>query len=86
MTGITTNEIRARNNLTIGTWSVRTLRIAGKLEELSYEMSRYPWNNLGLCEVRWKNFGETSSEEGHTSVARRTNTNTALDFLNTRAS
>ena len=35
------------------------------MEELSYEMSRYRWNILGLCEVRWENFGETSTDEGH---------------------
>ena len=23
------------------------------------------WNILGLCEMRWKNFGETTTEEGH---------------------
>ena len=28
-------------------------------------MSRYRWNILGLCEVRWENFGETSTDEGH---------------------
>ena len=28
-------------------------------------MDRYRWNLLGLCEVRWKNFGETITEEGH---------------------
>ena len=80
-TGVTTSKIHVRNNITIGTWNVRTLRMAGKLEELSYEMSRYRWNILGLCEVRWKNFGETSTDEGHklyfcginyTSAARRT--------------
>ena len=65
VTGVTTSKIRARNNITIGTWKVRTLRMAGKLEDLSYEMSRYRWNILGLCEVRWKNFGETSTEEGY---------------------
>ena len=27
-------------------------------------MDRYRWNILGLCEMRWKNFGETT-EEGH---------------------
>jgi len=27
---------------------VRTLRAAGKLEELTYEMNRYRWNILGL--------------------------------------
>ncbi len=59
------NKIRARNNIIVGTWNVRTLRAAGKLEELTHEMNRYLWNILGLCEVRWKNFGETSILEGH---------------------
>ena len=27
-------------------------------------MDRYRWNILGLCEMRWKNFGETTREEG----------------------
>ena len=27
-------------------------------------MDRYRWNILGLCEMRWKNFGETTGE-GH---------------------
>ena len=65
VTGVTTRKIRVRNNITIGTWKVRTSRMAGKLEELSYEMSRYRWNISGLCEVRWKNFGEPSTQEGH---------------------
>ena len=34
--------------------------------ELAHEMDRYRWNILGLCEMRWKNFGETTTEEGHT--------------------
>ena len=64
-TGVTTSKIRARDNIIIGTWNVTTLRMAGKLEELSYQMSRYRWNILGLCEVRWKNFSEISTQEGH---------------------
>ena len=28
-------------------------------------MARYRWNILGLCETRWKNFGETTTEEEH---------------------
>ena len=64
-TGVTTSKISTRSNITIGAKNVRTLRMAGKLEELSYEMSRYRWNILGLCEVRWKNFGETCTNEGH---------------------
>ena len=27
-------------------------------------MDRYRWNIRGLCEMRWKNFGETTAEEG----------------------
>lgn len=38
--------------------------MAGKLDQLTYEISRNCWNILGLCEVHWKNFGETSSREG----------------------
>ena len=64
-TGAPTSKIRARNNTVIGTWNIRTLREDGKLEELIYEMNWYQWNIIGLCEVRWKNFGETCTEEGH---------------------
>ena len=64
-TGNQTSKIRGRDNITIGTWNIRTMRPAGKLKELTYEMDRNRWNLLGLCEVRWKNFGETTTEEGH---------------------
>ena len=56
---------RARNNTTTGTSNVRALSGAGKVEELTHEMKRYRWNILGLCEVRWKIFGETSTTEDH---------------------
>ena len=59
------SKIRGRDIITIGTWNTRTLRAAGKLQELTHEMDRYRWNILGLCEMRWKNFGETTTEEGH---------------------
>ena len=36
-----------------------------ELQELTHEMDRYRWIILGLCEMRWKNFGETTTEEGH---------------------
>ena len=39
--------------------------MAGKLEGLTYEMSRCRWTILGHFKVRWKNFGETSTQEGH---------------------
>jgi len=46
-------------------WNVWTLREAGKIEQLEYEMSRYRWNMLSLCEVRMKHFGETLTSDGH---------------------
>ena len=46
------SKIRERENITIGTWNTRTLRAAGKLQELTQEMDRYRWNILGLCEMR----------------------------------
>ena len=58
--------LRARNNITIGTWNVRSLKTAGTVEELAHEMKRCRWNILGFCEIRWKNFGETSAPKGHT--------------------
>jgi len=64
-TDVQSNKIRARNNITIGTWNVRTLRAIGKLEELTHEMNRYHWNILGLCEVRWKSIGEISTLDNH---------------------
>ena len=46
------SKIRGRHNVTTGTWITRTLRAAGKLQELTHEMDRYRWNILGLCEMR----------------------------------
>ena len=43
----------------------RTLRAAGKVEELLYEMDRYKWSILGLCEMRWKKSGEIPTDGGH---------------------
>ena len=57
--------IRGRENMAVGTWTVRTLRPAGKLEQLTYAMGRYYWNIVGLCEMRWKNFVEMSTDDEH---------------------
>ena len=51
--------------ITVGTWNVRTLYATGKLGELCHEMNRYSWNVLGISEVRWLNFGEATTDEGH---------------------
>ena len=59
------SKIRGGDNITIGAWNTRTLRAAGKLQELTHKMDRYRWNILGLCEMRWKNLGETTTEDRH---------------------
>ena len=37
-------KIRSRDNIAVGILNVRTLRPAGKLEQLTHAMSRYHWN------------------------------------------
>ena len=49
-------------DINIGTRNTRTLTAAGKLQELTHEMDSYRWNILGLCKMRWKNFGETTEK------------------------
>ena len=58
-------RVRTRDNIVVGTWNVRTLTADGKLEELAHEMDQYHWNILGISELRWKGFGETSTDIGH---------------------
>ena len=50
-------KIRGRENISVGTWNVRTLKPAGKLEQLTRAMGRYHWNIVGLFYMLWKNFG-----------------------------
>ena len=57
--------IRGRENISVGTLNVGTLRPAGKLKQLTHAMSRYHWNIVGLREMRWKNFGDMSTDDGH---------------------
>ena len=58
-------KIRGRNFISLATWNVRTLNQTGKCEELTHELENYRWDMVGLCEVRWKNFGEHQTEDGH---------------------
>ena len=44
---------------------MRTLRPAGKLEQLTHAMGRYYWNIVGLSDMRWKNIGDMSTDDGH---------------------
>ena len=43
----------------------KKINATGKVKEQTYEMTRYKWHISSLCEVRWKDFGETTTEEGH---------------------
>ena len=79
-------KIHGRNDITIGIWNTRTLRVPGKVREQTHEMDRYRWNILGLREMRRKNFGETTTEEGQRISSVEENTSIALDFLFTRTS
>ena len=58
-------KVLGRDNITNGTWNTKTLRAAGKLQELTHKMDRYRRNTLGLWGIRWKNFDKTTTEEGH---------------------
>ena len=42
----------------LGTWNVRTLNQAGKLENLKMEMDKCNVSVIGLSEVRWPGQGE----------------------------
>ena len=64
-TGATNTIKLPTQGITIGTWNVRTLYAPGKMLELTRELDRYQWDIIGLCEVRWTGFGETSTGEGH---------------------
>ena len=58
-------KLRGREDITIAKWNVRTLRAAGKVEELLHEMDRYKWSIFILCEMRWKMSREIPTDGGH---------------------
>ena len=60
--GPSTSEIPTEDQLsdvvTVGTWNVRTLLQAGKLELLQRELDRLRYDVVGLAEVRWPGSGQ----------------------------
>ena len=49
--------------LRIGTWNVRTMFQAGKLDNAILEMSRMNLDILGISELRWKEAGTVDRDE-----------------------
>ena len=43
----------------IGTWNVRSMYQGGKVITIMHEMQRYNLQELGLCEIRWTQVGQT---------------------------
>ena len=63
-----TKLLSSRNNIIIGTWNVRTLYQAGKIQNVIQEMDRIRVNIiLGVCETRWDTSG-TFLHDGHTVI------------------
>ena len=55
--------IRIRDNTVIGTWNLRT---QPQLHELIiYELEIYQLMIIGISEMRWKDNGEWSTDDGH---------------------
>ena len=53
------SKIRGRDNITIGTWNTKTLRAAGKLQELTHKNEQvhmeHPWTLWNEMEELWRN-------------------------------
>ena len=53
---------KKKSAMNVGTWNVRTMMRAGKLENIKREMEKCRIDILGLCEVRWKDCGDYWSD------------------------
>lgn len=58
----TSRILNAKSCTSIATWNVRTLNSSGKLANAIKEMNNYKIDILGLCETRWKDKGEITSD------------------------
>jgi exonuclease III len=59
----TYKEQKEHHSYKIGTWNVRTLNQAGKLENLKTEMQKNEVSVLGVSEVRWQGQSEIRSSD-----------------------
>ena len=53
-----------KEGITIGTWNVHSLHACTKVQELIHDFKCYRWDVLGLAEVRWTGFGDTTMDKG----------------------
>ena len=81
-------KVGGRDDITTGTWSTMTSGAVRKLKELSHKIDRYRWDILLLCEIRWKNLDETTTEVGHKVFfsEKMIDIGMVLDFLFARTS
>ena len=54
-----------QEKITIGTWNVRSMYQAGKLDNVIQEMDRMRIDALGISEVRWTDSGSILKDSGH---------------------
>ena len=61
--GKDTSFAMTKETIRIGTWNVRTLREAEKLERLKVELAPYSCDILGMAEMHWTGSGELNGGE-----------------------
>lgn len=51
------------NDYLIGTWNVRTMLEAGRMQEIAMELSNYRMDLVALQEIRWSDYGEVKKPD-----------------------
>ena len=58
--------LKPKNKIRVGSWNVRTLYQAGKLQQVLREMENYKVELLCVSEARWIDSGKRTLSSGHT--------------------
>ena len=58
--------LKPKNKIRVGSWNVRTLYQAGKLQQVLREMGNYKVERLCVSEARWIDSGKRTLSSGHT--------------------
>ena len=56
-------EVKSREQYCIGTWNVRSMNQAGKLEVIRQETASMNVDMLGISELKWTGMGEFNSDD-----------------------